>query len=420
VIATPTNGAIPYVDNFPDACQPVITPPKRRPGEDSPEVKAQNLAKLPERPDVIWSDRTDLGLYLPEGWELVIAELRKTVPCPKYRQKSIPGPIPTPRQRTRKVLGAMDVSRQEEKLLEEYEYGDSSKQAPWVIEQQKTFKTGEGPLENVGIGPGKIVLFGAPPKFGKTSFVMQLGVDAVRFADLILFVANGEMSPANLMNRQVARLSGVPIERITQGNLPAELERRVKEAKLELSDPGPSEISVAAESSDGMFESSIQFCKPPWNTHNLACQVGQVERFSDLGPEQTIVIVDYVQLFAAINRAKIGLWRRLRQEKKKSLPPPLIHDLGCVMAELRRIARAGVAVVVVSAMSRSSYENAQIGGFRGSSELEYGCDDAFVLEKDDERPGVINLRHVASRNSETMDRILRFEGALHRFVPLEK
>ena len=82
------------------------------------------------------------------------------------------------------------------------------------------------------------------------------------------------------------------------------------------------------------------------------------------------------------------------------------------MSELRILAQAGVCVIAVSAMSRDSYDKATMGGFRGSSELENAADDAYVLTHDDDRKGIVHLRHVASRNSATKDRVLRFDGSV--------
>jgi hypothetical protein len=391
----------------PLARQESARPRTRRYGEESDEVKAKNLAELPNRPDLIWSNREDLGLYLPDGWREVIFQLRKKVPDPALAHV-----------KPRLVRDAMGLSRRDEDFLDELDYGETVEQSPWAIEKHEAFRTGEGPLKNLGIGPGKIVLIGGVPKAGKTSLVLQLCVDALRLQDLACFVANAEMSPQALMARQVSRLSGVPVERIAQGNLPLELEERVQEARLELRDPNPNDdMSTLSHSTKGMLESSLQFCKPPWNTLNLARHVSQVEQYSTLGIHQAILVVDYIQLFSAFDRTQADAWR---QSRSTHTPPPCVHDVARVMSELRRLASAGVAIVAVSAINKDAYSGAKIGGFRGSSELEYGCDEAFILEQDESRDGVTHLRHVASRHSETRDRILKFEGVVHRFTPLDK
>ena len=50
---------------------------------------------------------------------------------------------------------------------------------------------------------------------------------------------------------------------------------------------------------------------------------------------------------------------------------------------------AGAVVLVASAVARqkgktgSNYRGLNLASFRGSSELEYGCDSAFLLEPDE-------------------------------------
>ena len=83
------------------------------------------------------------------------------------------------------------------------------------------------------------------------------------------------------------------------------------------------------------------------------------------------------------------------------------------------IANTGVSVIVVSATNRESYDRPTLGAFRGGSDLEYAADDAYVLAKDEKDTELIRLCHVASRHSATQDRMLRFDGSIHRFTPAE-
>ncbi|MFN9911238.1 MAG: DnaB-like helicase C-terminal domain-containing protein, partial [Pirellulaceae bacterium] len=59
-----------------------------------------------------------------------------------------------------------------------------------------------------------VIMLGAPGA-GKTSFVMQIVVDALRLTpNLRAVVCNVEMPPEVLLDRQLSRLSGVPLEAI--------------------------------------------------------------------------------------------------------------------------------------------------------------------------------------------------------------
>ena len=95
-------------------------------------------------------------------------------------------------------------------------------------------------------------------------------------------------------------------------------------------------------------------------------------------------------------------------------PPPGDHGdkrgaVNATMDYLHQFADPGVAVIVVSAIGRSKNErgNSTYAGdglnlalFRESSELEFGCDDAFILTTDDDDQGeAVTLRHLKSRQA---------------------
>jgi replicative DNA helicase len=100
------------------------------------------------------------------------------------------------------------------------------------------------------------------------------------------------------------------------------------------------------------------------------------------------------------------------------------------MHEARALASADICVVLVSAVSRTTSKkgggyNAKelgMGSFRESSEIEYGCDDCFVMYREDEqradsRDGqkIVHLKHVKSRNNMQQDLRFGFDGAIQRF-----
>src|SRR5262249_21065266 len=151
------------------------------------------LTNLPNRPDIIWSDREDLGRFLPDGWRENIAELRKTVPKP--------APPPPPRQpRGSIVLYSVGVRGDDREALEDHNYGNGGACSPCAYKSPRLIKTGAGALEDLGIASGRITLLAAPPKRFKTTLAMQLGVDAARIDSRITtFVCNVEMQPEILM-----------------------------------------------------------------------------------------------------------------------------------------------------------------------------------------------------------------------------
>ena len=246
------------------------------------------------------------------------------------------------------------------------------------------YPVGDGVLSGIEIGPGMVTLLGGAPGAGKTAFVMQCLFDALRLTeDLRAVVCNIEMPQGVLLDRQLARLSGVNLTDIRHRKLTAEHTDRI-EAALEVID------SVVDR---------LTFVRPPFSLDNVAATADIVG--CDL------LVLDYIQ--------------RIR--------PPGEHGdrrgaVDATMNHLRAFADAGLAVVVLSAIGRtkdargrSSYsgDGLSLASFRESSELEFGADDAFILTPDEETEGCVALRHLKSRNGQCQNIALKFDAALQRF-----
>src|SRR5262249_3303973 len=93
------------------------------------------------------------------------------------------------------------------------------------------YPAGAGALRRIEIGPGLVVLLGGAPGAGKTAFTMQLLVDALRLTPTLRgVVCNVEMPPAVLLDRQLARLSGIDLSSIRHRRLGAEHADRIEVA----------------------------------------------------------------------------------------------------------------------------------------------------------------------------------------------
>jgi replicative DNA helicase len=85
------------------------------------------------------------------------------------------------------------------------------------------FPIGSGALARIEIGPKLVALFGGAPGAGKTAFTMQMVVDALRLTPTLrALVCNVEMSPGVLLDRQLARLSGIDATTIRYRHFGAE------------------------------------------------------------------------------------------------------------------------------------------------------------------------------------------------------
>lgn len=250
------------------------------------------------------------------------------------------------------------------------------------------YPVGAGELARLEIGPGIVWLLGGSPGAGKTAFSMQLLLDAIRLTPgLRAIVCNVEMPPAELLNRQLARLSGVDLATIRHRGLTADHAERI--------DLGLATLEELAE--------RLCFVRPPFDLANVAATADAFIGENHPG----LLLLDYIQ----------------------RITPPGEHSdqrgsVNATMDFILQFADAGVAVLVVSAIGRtkdnkgrSTYagDGLNLASFRESSELEYGADDAFILVPDNGGDGVI-LRHLKSRYGEPRDIALAFDGSLQRFT----
>ena len=117
-----------------------------------------------------------------------------------------------------------------------------------------------------------------------------------------------------------------------------------------------------------------------------------------------VLILDYIQRFT------VGDTSRDRRKQ-----------LETAATVLRRFCDAGAAVLVASAVSRqkgatgSTYRGLNLASFRGSSELEYGTDSAYLLV-----PGEgegITLQCEKNRYGAVADIATRFDADRQTFAP---
>src|SRR5262249_34350111 len=93
------------------------------------------------------------------------------------------------------------------------------------------FPGGTGEPARSEIGPGGFLLFGGAPGAGKTAFTMQAVIDALRLTPTLrAVVCNVEMGPAVLLDRQLARLSGIGLTLIRHRRLGAGHADRIDQA----------------------------------------------------------------------------------------------------------------------------------------------------------------------------------------------
>ncbi|QDT72223.1 DnaB-like helicase C-terminal domain-containing protein [Lacipirellula limnantheis] len=230
-------------------------------------------------------------------------------------------------------------------------------------------------LETFKVGAEAVVLVGAPPATGKTAWAGQVYLDCMRVnEDMRVLVANVEMSTGSLLDRHLARLSGVGYGYIQERNYSESAKPRLMAAIEELRELKP----------------RLEFLTPPFTIEHLA------ERAVNFGAD--LVVVDYCQ--------------RFDHEKRSSDQRAQANR---VMEALRRLADDERGVLAISAVNRGGYgKDATIAAFRESSELEYGADSAWLLIRDGDSPSV-TLRCVKNRHGRIGDVQLLFDGSRQQF-----
>jgi len=223
-------------------------------------------------------------------------------------------------------------------------------------------------------------MFGGAPGSGKTAALMQLGTDLLRQNDgARLLVANVEMAPTLLVERIVSRVSGVPLTALADRTLTADHRTRVR-AVVESLRP------VAAR---------LAFLQPPYALEHVAAAASAFDA--------NVLMLDSIQRFTLGDG---------RQEKRDQLEAAAVV--------LRRFADAGAVVLVASAVSRqrgqsgSTYAGVNLASFRGSSELEYGADSAYLFTPGD--GGLLTLTCEKNRNAAESDIVTRFDPTTQTFA----
>lgn len=236
------------------------------------------------------------------------------------------------------------------------------------------------PFTALDIRPGRLLLFGGAPGAGKTAALLQIAVDLLRLNEGVrVLVANVEMAPALLADRIAARLSGVPLTTIMNRELAPEQLDRVRLAMGTLTSMLP----------------RLSFLEAPYTLEHLFAAATE--------HQANVVILDYIQRFSLGDG---------KAEKRQQLED--------AAAALRRVCDMGAAVLCAAAVARqrgltgSNYKGLNLASFRGSSELEYGCDGAYLFAPDES--GLVTMKCEKNRYGAVEDIVTAFNPVTQTFT----
>jgi replicative DNA helicase len=237
------------------------------------------------------------------------------------------------------------------------------------------------PFDALDVRPGRLYLFGGAPGGGKSAVLLQVGIDLLRLnPSARIILANVEMSPLLLVERIASRLSSVPLTAIADRTLTPDQLNRLRSAVESLT-------PIAGR---------LAFLNAPFALEHVAA--------AGTAFDANVLILDYIQRFT------VGTDSTDRREQ-----------LETAATVLRGFCNAGAAVLVASAVARqrhaggSTYRGLNLASFRGSSELEYGTDAAYLLDPDD--ADGITFRCEKNRYGAVTDILTRFEPTTQTFTP---
>jgi len=219
------------------------------------------------------------------------------------------------------------------------------------------------------LAAGQITLLGGAAGVGKTALVMNTAIDVLRHkADATALACNVEMPIGALLDRQLARLSGLDAEVIHRRSHGEEHEEAIARASATLEDLVDRLFFVDGRASMEEIRAAVEQHRPD------------------------LVVLDYLQRLAAAEGGN-----------------DIRGSVNRAMAMARGMADRASAVCIVSALNRPLQRQGQAtsleptqASFRESSEIEFGADNAYILwEKPSKGVGngcrLLQLCHLKSR-----------------------
>ncbi len=230
--------------------------------------------------------------------------------------------------------------------------------------------------ELVGLGQGSIVrldratlglrglmLLAAAPNVGKTTLVMQLGLDVVRAnPDACLLFVSLEMTRADIMTRLLCNLSRLDWKTVILGEggqLSAQASHSLEQAQTELAEMGP-RIMILDEQN-----------YPRPTVEGLAAELNALKQRS--GASRGLIIIDYLQVFPLPAKDDSG----------GPLPGEADADMWRVGALKSLRDATGEAVLAISEVGKPVPGQAWAGSLTdiaGSSRAIYTPDMVFLLQ----------------------------------------
>ncbi|MBO4983716.1 MAG: replicative DNA helicase [Clostridia bacterium] len=272
-------------------------------------------------------------------------------------------------------------------IMQTYERLNALQDAP---EDALGVQSGYSDLDKyiVGFGKGDLVIVGARPGVGKTSFCLNLGANIAKKSKKAVCMFSLEMSAEQLVSRLLAAEGMVDSYRMRSGKLENDDWEKIANAAATLS-----ETEIYIDDTTGV---------------NVTAMKGKLRRIKNLG----LVIVDYLQLMETEKKRKDG--SRVNEVAE------ITRGLKIMGKEL------GVPIIVCSQLSRGTDKEKKrpvLSDLRESGSIEQDADMVIFLSRDyyGEDPDKANLVEVIvakNRHGETGTVEMSWLGQYTKFSTL--
>lgn len=253
-------------------------------------------------------------------------------------------------------------------------------------------QTGFSDLDRVlvNLGPGDLVLVGARPGMGKTTFAMNVGTNVARRSGKAVCVFSLEMSAMQLVLRMIASEALVDSHKLRSGELDSDDWNRIAQT-----------VSVLAECSIFIDDTT---------NITVTNMKAKLRRIKNLG----FVVIDYLQLM----RGETHTDNR-------------VNEVGDISRNLKIMAKElGVPVMVCAQLSRASEKREDkrpmLSDLRDSGAIEQDADMVLFLYRDEyynnAEQALSTAEVIVAKNRHgSLERVkMGFQGQFTRFTTLDR